>query len=157
ADALKTATQNGGNTYYAGRIIYESRDTIGKIGAYLGAQARNEPLIPLGFDPEGMLPPGPTSAETEFNRIYADLSRSVKAATTLTVSHGSNGQVSLSLSPDGMAAADLVANSLARDAPKDPQNWLYQGAGMNAIAGGDGAALTLAAAAALKQQGDASF
>jgi LysM repeat protein len=152
ANALKTATQNAGNAYYAGQIIQASQGTINQIAAYLGSQASNEPL--------NRSPLGPTDAQKAFYRIYADLSQSVEAANTLTISSGSNGQVSLSLSPGGKAAADLVANSLARNAPKNLrtwQNWLYGNAATNAITGGDGAALTLTTAAALKQKGNSGL
>jgi LysM repeat protein len=159
AAALKTAAQNAGNTDNAGEIIKLSQGTIDKITAYLGAQASDAPLNPLDYEAPAF---GPIATQLEFNQIYADLSQSVAAANELTFASGSNGQVSsVSLSPGGKAAASLVANSLARNAPKNlrlSQNFLYGGAARDAIASGDGAALTLAAAAAAaKQQGNAGL
>jgi len=53
-------------------------------------------------------------------------------------------------------AADFVADSIARHTPNSPaayQQGVYSSATSNAISGGDGAGLTLAIAAALKQRG----
>lgn len=143
AQALKTATQNAGNPYYAGQIIQQSQGTIGSITRDMGSLASNVPR------PSRASMFGPTPGETKFSQIYADLSQSVGAANTVTTSG--------SLSPGGKAAADIVANSIAANAPKNLMPWqsgLYGNAAEGAITNGDGVALTLATAAALKRQGN---
>lgn len=44
AQALKTATQNAGNSYYAGQIIQQSQGTIDSITKDLGSLANNQPM-----------------------------------------------------------------------------------------------------------------
>jgi hypothetical protein len=163
ADELKTVTQNAGNAYYASQIIEQSKGTIDEITSYLGSQASNAPMPRQMTGRAAALDPGPigpTPTQMQFNQIYADLSQSVEAANTLTVSHGTDGKVTVSLSADGKAAANLIANSIASNAPKNLQSWqndLYENAASNATSDGNGLALTLATAAALKQHGNANL
>jgi hypothetical protein len=131
AQALKAATQSVGNPYYAAEIIQQSADTIGKITKDMNSVA------------------GSLQGSEPFQRIYTNLSQSVEAANPVAVSS--------SLSPRGKAAADLVANSIAGNAPLISKEtpftdggWHYCDAARHAITNGDGAALSLALAAALK-------
>jgi LysM repeat protein len=148
ADKLKAITQNAGNSYYAGQIIQQSQGTIDSVTRDMGSLATSAQPPHMGSkfgNPAGETSP----SETEFNQIYADLSQSVAAANTISPSG--------SLSADGKAAADLVANSIASNAPKNLttyQQGLYYSGATNAITNGDGAGLTFATAAALKQRGN---
>jgi hypothetical protein len=157
AAALRTATENSRNAYYAGQIIQASQAIIDEIARYMGSVANHK-------RPLGLIALPSTDGEKAFFQIYSDLSRSVEMAGIPTVSPGS---VSLLLSPGGRDAAGLVASSLVKYAPgtraqrqggKDtralpaPEILLYREAAIKAI--GDGVALTLAAAAALMRQGD---
>jgi hypothetical protein len=92
---------------------------------------------------------GPCSGVTKFNQIYADLSQSVSATNTIMVSG--------SLSSGGKAAADTVANSIAANGPKNLMPWqtrLYGDAAASTGTNGDGFALTMAMANALRRQGN---
>jgi hypothetical protein len=147
AAALKTATQNAGDAGIAGQVVQASQGTIDSITKDMGSQAANGAVAIFSG------PPAPTA----FNQIYADLSQSVNAATTIHVSLAPNRQTSITLGSAGKEAADLVGNSIAKNLPKNPtpnQAGFYDAAAANAIANGDGAALTLATAAALKKHGD---
>jgi LysM domain len=147
AEALKTVTRNAGDPGVARQIIQASQGTIDSITKHLGSQAASSaPTILNG-----------SSAPDAFNQIYADLSQSVNAAATIHVSFAPDGKTSITLGPDGKEAADLVGNSIARNVPKNLMPYqaeFYGAAAANAIANGDGAALTLATAAALKTHGD---
>jgi hypothetical protein len=157
AEELKTVTQNAGNSYYAGQIIQASQGTIDSITKDMGALASNAPM------PNRTSFIEPSTTATEFNLIYTDLSQSVEAANTITIS-GSGAKTQVTLSADGKAAADIVANSIAQNAPKNLKAWqsaLYDNGAGYAIASGngdgDGAALTLATVAALKRQGNSDL
>ena len=151
ADKLKAVTQGADNSYYAGQIIQQSQGTIDSITRDMGSMAaasQKEPSVggKAGWELPGA---GTNPGNPQFNQIYGDLSQSVAAANLVSLSG--------SLSPDGKAAADLVAGSIARNTPKNLtayQEGLYTSATSNAISSGDGAGLTLASAAALKQQGN---
>ena len=158
AAALKTATQDTSNPYYAGQIIQRSQGTIENIARDLGSIASNEPM-PSGSR-ASVLDPTPEGSDPKFNQIYADLSQSVAAANTITVNRDSGGHVSVLLSQSGKAAADIVGNAIAANAPKNLMPWQsapYGFASTNAITNRDGAALTLATAAALKRQGNSNL
>jgi LysM repeat protein len=151
AGKLKAVTQNAGNSYYACQIIQQSQGTIDSVTRDMGSLATSAqpPHVASKFgNPAGETSP----SETKFNQIYADLSQSVAAANTISPSG--------SLSADGKAAADVVANSIASNAPKNLttyQQGLYYSGATNAITNGDGAGLTFATAAALKQQGNSDL
>lgn len=134
ANELKTVTQAIGNPYYAAQIVKMSQGTIDNITKYMGSTAS-----------ESVHSPG---IVLEFNQIYGDLSQSVAAANTVNAS----GQ----LSSSGKDIADLVANSIAKNIPQKltlDQGSIYNEAAITTIGNGDGTGLTLATAAALKQQG----
>jgi hypothetical protein len=140
ANELKTVTQNAGNSYYAGQIIQSSQGTIGSITKDMGSIA-SEPFHSPG-------------TVLEFNQIYGDLSQSVAAANTVPLK--SRGQAFIPLSASGKAAADIVANDIAKNIPQKltlDQGSIYNEAAINTIGNGGGTALTLATAAALQQQG----
>jgi LysM repeat protein len=158
AAALKTATQDTSCPYYAGQIIQQSQGTIESIARDLGSIARNEPM-PIGGR-AAVLDPTPDTGDPKFNQIYADLSQSVAAANTITMNRHSGGHDSVLLSQGGKAAADIVGNAIAANAPKNLTPWQsapYGSAATNAITSGDGAALTFATAAALKRQGNSDL
>jgi hypothetical protein len=151
ADKLKAVTANAGNSYYAGQIIQQSQGTIDSITRDMGSMAAASQKQPSVGGKAGWELPnaGTNPGNAQFNQIYGDLSQSVAAANTVTPDG--------SLSPGGKAAADLVAGSIASNTPKDLtayQQGLYTSATTNAITSGDGAGLTLASAATLKQQGN---
>jgi LysM domain len=153
AKALKTVTQNAGNAYYASQIIQASQGTIDSITKELGSLASSEPR-PSRADAYKM---GPSPAEAEFYQIYSDLSQAVGAAGPIAISRTPDGQASASLSPYEKEAADVVANSIAKNAPNNMMPWqglLYSSAASQAITSGDGPAMTLATAAAAKSQGN---
>jgi LysM repeat protein len=134
ANKLNAVTQASGNPYYASQIIQLSQGTIDGITKYMGSIA-SEPV----HNPGTVL---------EFNQIYGDLSQSVAAANTVDRSG--------KLSSFGRDAADLVANSIAKNIPQDltlDQGSIYNEAAMSTVGNGDGAALTLATATALDRRG----
>jgi hypothetical protein len=129
ADRLKTLTQQVSNPYYASQIIQASKGTINSITTDMASMAANG---------EG----------DDVSQIYGDLSQAVSAANAL------NG--SGKLSSDGKDAADLVANSIVKNASNGASEWpswanaYYGDAAQNAIANGGGFGLTLATAAAAR-------
>jgi LysM repeat protein len=158
AAALNTATQHTSNSYYAGQIIQQSQGTIENIARDLGSIASNEPM-PIGGR-AAVLDPTPDTGDPKFNQIYADLSQSVASAGTITIDRHSGGHDSVLLSQGGKAAADIVGNAIAANAPRNLTQWQsapYASAATNAITNGDGAALTFATAAALKRQGNSDL
>jgi hypothetical protein len=159
--SLARATQDAGNPGVALQIIEASKPTINNITAEMGTMARQGASI---------------------NQIYGDLSRSVNAATTLNIpledlldpyaattlntppkdfSKPPSG-LQITLSATGQQAAKIIGDSIAANAPvlpRRPRNLpsvstAYQNAAADAIAKGDGTGLTLATAAALKNNGN---
>lgn len=147
ANELLSLTKGVANAYYASQIILASQATIDKIGKDLGALAAS-PTSGIGANPFGS-----ESLRGNFFEIYNDLSQSVATANPYTGAK--------TLSADGKAAADAVADAIASDAPNVPSDMESSYVGLYSLLADvtttDGGVLSLATAAALHQQGNSKL
>jgi hypothetical protein len=166
AAQLATVTQAAHNPDTALGIIQacNNQGTLGAISSALGALATPTSIITTNGKGATSSTGIPQSAINAFNEIYADLSQTVNAATTINVPLEDlldpDGHSPITLSETGQSAANIIAESIAANVPNDLSTEgisIYGNAAANAITNGDGAGLTLATAAALKQDGNSAL